>query len=200
MKLSEAANRITNIDDIEKNLVSQLVITPILENNQIGASSIDLRLGTEFKVAASSRSPLVGQHEVHIENFFQTTFREFGESFILYPNQFVLTNTLEYIKLPYNLVGEIYARSSLNRIGLNVSTYVQPGYTGTLTIQLENNGLVPINLTSGMRLVQLVLSETDRATELYQTNTESKYISNTSPVLSALNQDKDMMKLKQLFK
>ncbi|MCS0543771.1 dCTP deaminase, partial [Aeromonas veronii] len=158
------------------------------------------RLGTEFKVSIPTKSPLLGTVEEPIEQFFQTTYRSFGETFILHPNQLVLVNTFEYIRIPNNLVGMVSIRSSLNRLGLNVSSIVHPGYAGTLTLQLENNGINAINLTCGMRLVQLVLFSSTPVPQAYISNSVSKYISNTSPILSQISKDTDLETLKKFTK
>lgn len=185
-----------NISDEE--LQKKLIITPILEMSQLNGASIDLRLGTEFKVSIPTKSPLIGIVEEPVDQFFQTTYRAFGENFILHPNQLVLVNTFEYIRIPNDLVGMINTRSSLNRLGLNVTSIIHPGYAGTLTLQLENNGVNAINLTCGMRLVQLVLFCSLPVPQSYLTNSVSKYISNTSPILSQINRDSDLEILKKL--
>lgn len=179
-------------DDIDKNLI----ITPLLEETQLNGASIDLRLGTEFKVSIPTRSPLIGVVEEPIDQFFQSTFRSFGEDFILYPNQLVLVNSFEYIRIPNDLVGMISTRSSLNRLGLNVTSIIHPGYAGTLTLQLENNGVNAIKLTCGMRLIQLILFTSAAVPQAYVSNSVSKYISNTSPILSQINRDSDLHILK----
>jgi len=181
----------------EEDLEQKLVISPLLEKSQLNGVSIDLRLGTEFKVSIPTKSPLIGMVDEPIEQFFQTTFRSFGENFILHPNQLVLVNTFEYIRIPNDLVGMISTRSSLNRLGLNVTSLIHPGYAGTLTLQLENNGINAINLTCGMRLIQLILFSSSAVPQAYISNSVSKYISNTSPILSQINRDSDLETLKK---
>ncbi|OCS84409.1 dCTP deaminase [Caryophanon latum] len=185
------------LDLDDDSLDRKLIISPILENTQLNGASIDLRLGTEFKVSIPTRSPLIGIVDEPMEQFFQSTFRSFGENFILHPNQLVLVNTFEYIKIPNDLVGMISTRSSLNRLGLNVTSIIHPGYAGTLTLQLENNGVNAINLTCGMRLIQLVLFASEPVPQSYISNSVSKYISNTSPILSQINRDSDLKILKK---
>ena len=97
---------------------SQLIVTPLLSKNQIGQSSIDLRLGNIFKVSKLVR-----------------------EGFILYPNQLVLATTFEFLKIPNNIVGNIYTRSSLNRLGIQIASMVHSGYRGSLTLELINKGI-----------------------------------------------------------
>ena len=92
----------------------QLVITPILSKEQIGQASIDLRLGNIFKVSRLTREGFIDISKDNIEKFFDTSYRDFGQDFILYPNQLVLANTFEFIKLPNNIMSNIYTRSSIN--------------------------------------------------------------------------------------
>lgn len=185
-----------NDDDLA--FEKKLIISPILDEAQIKGVSVDLRLGTEFKVSIPTKSPLMGIVEDPIDQFFQSTYRSFGENFILHPNQLVLVNTFEYLKLPNDLLGLVTSRSSLNRIGLNISSIIHPGYSGTLTLQLENNGVNAINLTCGMRLIQLTLFEVDKPQENHSSESLSKYISNTKPILSQVNRDSDLQTLKTI--
>ncbi|UOQ44572.1 dCTP deaminase [Halobacillus salinarum] len=175
-----------------------LVITPILDDAQLGPASVDLRLSTEFKVSVQTRSPILGVVEEPVETFFQETYREVGEDFILYPNQLVLASTFEYIRLPQNITGFVITRSSLTRLGLNISSIIQPGFAGTLTLQLSNLGENAIKLRTGMRLVQLVLYNVEEPAMSYRTNSASKYVSDIEPVLSGISKDKDLEMLRKL--
>lgn len=180
------------------NDVDKLVISPLLDDDQIGPASVDLRVGTEFKVMINSRSPVFGVIEEDIDSFYQTTYRNFGEDIYIYPGQQVLAVTFEYIRIPLTCFGQLFTRSSLQRLGLSTSSIIQPGYTGTLTVPLENKGNTPIVLKSGMRLFQLVLFDvsSDNAGEcISYTNTESKYVGDTSPAVSGINSDADLKKL-----
>ncbi|WP_089744457.1 dCTP deaminase [Gracilibacillus ureilyticus] len=178
----------------------KLIVTPILEKTQLNGASIDLRLGTEFKVSIPTKSPLLGTISEPIDQFFQTTYRSFGEDFILYPNQLVLVNTFEYIRIPNDLVGMINTRSSLSRLGININSLIHSGYAGTLTLQIENNGVNAINLTCGMRFIQMILFSGETVPQSYLSNSFSKYISNTSPILSQINRDSDLDTLRKLTK
>ena len=177
----------------------QLVITPILENNQIGESTIDLRIGNIFRMSKQTRIPYIDISDTSIERFFDTTYRDFGEDFIIYPNQLVLASTFEFIKLPNNIMSHVYTRSSINRLGINIASVVQPGYSGTLTLELKNIGHNAIKLTAGMRIVQLVLFdvESDEFTAYSQIR-DAKYIANTEPKISNIYDDKDLKILRSL--
>lgn len=88
-----------------------------------------------------------------------------GELF-LHPRHFALASVYEYIKVPKDLCADVVGRSTWARVGLVVAmaTFVHPGYSGCLTLELQNLGEMPIRLRPGLRVAQLVFRETiDRA-------------------------------------
>lgn len=185
------------IKELRTDAADSLVITPLLAEDQIGPAGVDLRLSTEFKVSIQTREPLFGVVDRPIETFFQETHRQFGDSFVLYPNQLVLASTFEYIRLPTNLMGLIFTRSSFNRLGLQISSVVQPGYAGTLTLELTNKGENAIRLVTGMRIVQLMLLEVN-ATSGYLDTILPKYVGHIHPTTSGIVKDKDLEFLTRL--
>lgn len=182
---------------------NRLSITPILdEESQIGECSIDLRLGTNFEVDMRTRKPFFDPLSDNrpIETFFQDTYRNFGEKFILYPQQLVLASTFEYVKLPDDLFGIIFTRSSWNRLGLNISSVLQSGYAGVINLELVNNSSNPIALYPGLRIVQLVLFKVDGQAEApYHLKSISKYVANSEPGLSSISEDRDLQLIKEKF-
>lgn len=171
---------------------SELIITPLLSKTQIGQSSIDLRLGTIFKVSKLIRDGFIDVNKNNLDKFFETSYRNFGEDFILYPNQLVLATTFEFLKFPNNMVGNIYTRSSLNRLGIQISSVIHSGYRGVLTLELINNGAIPIKLKSGMRIVQLELFKGENLENKdYYKLKGAKYIANIEPKTSIIYEDKD---------
>lgn len=149
----------------------KLVVSPILCARQLGASSIDLRLGNVFlMVRARGLSVVdparfahtddtVGDHE------FEQARRQkheryeapFGQNFLLHPGMLALVPTLEWIKLPANLQGIVTARSSWAREGLSIATasLIHPGYKGVITLELANLGQIPLRLYPGLRIAQI---------------------------------------------
>ena len=106
----------------------------------------------------------------------------FGEKFIVHPGRFVLGSTLEWLRFPNNIGGYITGKSSLGRRGLIIETAagVQPGFCGTLTLEIANVGEVPIAITPGMRVAQIFFHELcgDEATSV------SKYSGRRRPILA----------------
>lgn len=183
----------------------QLVIRPLLEPTQITSVGIDLRLGCNFLVSVHGREPFINTSrnvefasgQSNIKRFFQESRRQLGETFILYPNQTVLASSLEYLKIPNTLMLALYMRNSYSRLGLTLSTVVQPGYCGCLSIELTNNNINPVNLTVGARIFQGIFLTADQATDYHAT--ERKYVCSVRPEPSAAIADRDLEKLTLLW-
>lgn len=183
----------------------RLIITPILDpEKQFSTSTIDLRLGSKFKVDLKTRMPFIDplENSRPISTFFDETYRDFGEKFLVYPGQLVIGSTFEYVKIPNNVFGVLTTRSSWNRLGISISTIVQPGYAGVLTLDIVNQSSNPIALYPGLRLTQLVLFSIDELSERelgYLTSPISKYKATSEPILSNIDADKDLQTLKEKF-
>lgn len=185
---------------------NDLVIRPLLEPSQISPIGIDFRLGCNFLISVHGREAFIntslndefGEGQRDVKRFFQESRRQLGETFILYPNQTVLASSLEYVKLPEQYLLSLYMRSSYSRLGLTVSTIVQPGYCGCLSIELTNNNINPINLTVGARIFQGVLLIADKTAPYF--NNERKYVCTVRPEPSAAIQDKDIQILADLWR
>lgn len=155
----------------EPDLSDRLVITPILDaEEQIGAASVDLRLGSSFIEIRRRNEHVVDPFEELPVAKTVTTERwniPFGESFVLHPGQFILGATFEFVRLPSSIGGQVLGRSSWGRVGLIVATAVtvQPGYGGCLTLEIQNLGSVPIKLYPGLRIAQLMLWRTQAPTK-----------------------------------
>jgi deoxycytidine triphosphate deaminase len=155
-------------DDISLRLFSpnpdRLVVTPLLPDFASGAS-LDLRLGNTFIVFVRSRTASFDPLEEHqdprqVQRSMQLAW---GDSFVLHPAELVLAATLEYLVLPSDLSAQVVSRSSYGRLGLLSATAVQvhPHFHGCLTLELVNLGTVPLLLTPGERIAQLVLAPTN---------------------------------------
>jgi dCTP deaminase len=149
----------------ETDLTKRLVIAPLLDRaKQVGPGSIDLRLGSEFLEVPKQDNAYIDPFD-HRESRAQFgsadrhSYVALGDRFVLHPGQFVLGSTLEFLAIPDDLVGQVLSRSSWGRLGLLVATAVavQPGFRGVLTLELVNDGSVPIVLRPGLRVAQLQL-------------------------------------------
>ncbi len=145
--------------DIKKYLEEgKIVIEPLNPEIQIQPSSVDLRLGNEFKVFRHMEKAFIDPFSDDVEKYTETIKIKDNEQFILHPREFVLACTLEHIELPNDLVARVEGRSSLGRLALLIHAtagYVDPGFKGQLTLELSNVGKMPIALRPGMRICQI---------------------------------------------
>jgi deoxycytidine triphosphate deaminase len=148
----------------------------IRHDEENGRPSHDLRLGRYFIVFQRnevafldpldpSKIPSVIQREVEVG---------WGEKFTLHPSELVLAATFESMRVDEGCAAQVLSRSSLGRLGLLSATAVQvhPGFVGCLTLELANLASVPLRLTPGQRIAQLVpalaLGSDDGYTGYYQ--------------------------------
>lgn len=151
----------------------RLIVTPLLDPDEtIGAGSIDVRLGNQFlifKRESFARLDIAKADELNLERYQERQIKAFREPFILHPQQLVIGSTLEYIQLPKNLMCYVIGKSTWGRMGLIIATAtkVDPGYRGCITLEIINEGEVPLVLYPGVPIAQLVLHRT-QAGEGYQ--------------------------------
>lgn len=179
----------------------ELIIKPLLSEEQFGEISLDLRLGSDFLVSVQGREPFIDAtgclSSRPISSFFQETKRLIGESFYLHPHQTVLCSSLEYIKLPDNIFLTLSSRSSYSRLGLSISAIVQPGYCGCIPIELTNNNNNPIKLLVGASVLQARFFELSSETNYFDKN--RKYTCQVRPIASKITKDEEFDKLLNLF-
>jgi len=136
----------------------KLTVAPLREQS-IQPASVDCHLSDHFLVIESRKTK-------HITLDTPTAYREIRtKSIVVKPHSFLLATTEEYIKLPANISAFVEGRSSIGRIGLFIQNagWVDPGFEGNITLELYNANAVPITLTAGRRICQLVFSRMDRA-------------------------------------
>jgi dCTP deaminase len=143
---------------------SRLVVSPILDSDQIGDASIDVRLGSSFLVVSRTRAQAFAVTRDRVEvpdSYYEAHMVGSNGSIVLHPGEFVLGSTLEYLSLPPDLMAYVIGKSTIGRLGLIIATatHVAPGYKGTLTLELTNVGTVPIRLEPGIQIAQLVFHD-----------------------------------------
>jgi dCTP deaminase len=120
-------------------------------------ASIDLRLGNSFRVFHNHRVTAIDLRDPP-RNLTEEVVVPEGEPFAIHPGEFVLGRTLEYLELPDDVVARIEGKSSIGRLGLIVHAtagFVDPGFRGTLTLEITNLTRVPIKLYTGLLIAQL---------------------------------------------
>ena len=176
---------------VDKMREGKLVITPILHAKQLGAASIDLRMGNVFLMVRARGSshvdPLaVGESLVAAQKHDIATRRwqkheryviPFKTRFLLHPGTLALVPTLEWVMLPEDLHGSVTARSTWAREGLSIATatFVEPGYQGTITLELANLGQIPIALYPGLRIAQIAFISTEKGESFVEESKPSQF-------------------------
>ncbi len=120
-------------------------------------ASVDLRLGDTFRVFHNHRTSAIDLREPPTNLTEQVKIVD-GEAFVIHPGEFCLGRTLEHVELPDDIVARIEGKSSVGRLGLIVHAtagFCDPGWRGTLTLELNNLTRVPIKLYSGLAIAQL---------------------------------------------
>ena len=124
---------------------------------QVQPSSYDVRLAKEFRVFRSHEFEVIDPRE-DMTGLTELVIHEEGTPFVLHPGEFVLGSTVEVISLPAWLAARIEGKSSLGRLGLMIHStagYIDPGFSGTVTLELSNVTRLPIRLWPGMLIGQV---------------------------------------------
>ena len=129
------------------------------DDTLVQPSSVDVRLDNLFRVFNNTRYTHIdpAKQQDELTSLVQPVD---GEPFVLHPGEFVLGSTLECCTLPDDLAGRLEGKSSLGRLGLlthSTAGFIDPGFSGHITLELSNVANLPITLWPGMKIGQLCL-------------------------------------------
>lgn len=169
---------------------SDIFITPILDSKQIGNSAVDIRLGRHFLSPKPTRMSSVDvKHKPEqVLAAQESMLVDYGDPVQLQPGACILGSVLEFISLPEDVYAEVVTRSSWGRLDLTIATAVgvHAGYSGCLTLELENMGAIPIKLYPGTRIGQLIFHELDKPDA---NPYHGKYIAPTRPEYTRIHRE-----------
>lgn len=140
----------------EEMATGEIVIEPF-EPDDLQPASVDLHLDRDVRVFVNHTEGYVDLGKETPDLTKVETIPE-DRAFILHPGEFVLGNTLERIELGHRIVARLEGKSSLGRIGLLIHStagFVDPGWKGTLTLELSNVSRLPLTLYRGMPIGQI---------------------------------------------
>ena len=127
------------------------------DETMVQPSSIDVRLDKYFRLFDNHKYPFIDPAEDQPE-LTRLIEIERDEPLILHPGEFVLGSTFEVVTLPDDLAARLEGKSSLGRLGLlthSTAGFVDPGFSGHVTLELSNVATLPIKLWPGMKVGQL---------------------------------------------
>lgn len=149
----------------------------------INPASINLRLGDTFKRITHTQPYLKLGEEVEYEDVEVVD----GDHVVIFPGEFMLATTKEWIRVPITAAAFVQGRSSIGRAALTVQNagFVDPGFEGHITLELKNDGPVPIALYVGYPVTQLVYMEAKDASRAY----DGKYFGQVDATGSRMHMD-----------
>lgn len=161
----------------------------------VGASSMDFRLGKYFKVYNHTKHAMLDPKD-------PDTFKDVARlieiddedaPFVVQPGEFVLGVTMESVKLPDDVVARVEGRSSLGRLGIIVHStagFIDAGFEGTITLEITNINRMPVALYPGMRVCQLAFETMTSPAEVpYNKKKSQKYQGQQYPEESRISMD-----------
>jgi dCTP deaminase len=173
-------------------------IEPAIDyDTQLGACSIDFRLGNDFRIFDYSRHPYIDlRTDKPIAEYMREVVIEDQQPFIIQPRGFVLTSTLEWVELGDDLAARLEGRSSLGRLGIIVhstAALFEPGWSGNIVIELGNLGVMPVALYPGMRICSLTFEQVSSPVDVpYYKKPGNKYAGQRGAVASRIFKDTDL--------
>jgi dCTP deaminase len=174
-------NRILERMDLPVDDPGGLVITPIIDRQSaFDADSVDLRLGCHF-LLPKSQEPVFCPDEKSSTSLHDQIHVPWGEYLVVPAHQTVLGATLEFVKLPYDVSGEILTKSSVARTFILIETapWIHPLYRGCLTLEIANVSNTPVLLYPGRLIGQLILMRVEGADK--EAKLDTTYFGPTRP-------------------
>ena len=145
--------------DIKKELESGRVKVEPFDRAMLQPSSVDVRLDRFFRVFENHKYSVIDP-AAEQPDLTKAVELKGDEEFILHPGEFVLASTYEVITLPDDVAGRLEGKSSLGRLGLlthSTAGFIDPGFSGHITLELSNVANLPVKLYPGMKIGQLCL-------------------------------------------
>ena len=143
--------------DIRKELADGRVVLDPLDDAMVQPSSIDVRLDRFFRLFDNHKYAVIdpAQDQPDLTRLVEV---EGDDPFVLHPGEFVLGSTFETVTLPDDVAARLEGKSSLGRLGLlthSTAGFIDPGFSGHVTLELSNVATLPIKLWPGMKIGQL---------------------------------------------
>ena len=143
--------------DIRSHIDTGRIALDPYDATMIQPSSIDVRIDRYFRLFDNHKYPVIDPAEDQPD---LTRLIEVApdEPFILHPGEFVLGATFEQVTLADDVAARLEGKSSLGRLGLlthSTAGFIDPGFSGHVTLELSNMATLPVKLWPGMKIGQL---------------------------------------------
>mgnify|MGYP001761681002 CR=1 FL=1 len=179
--------------DIRAELDSGRVGLDPLDPAMVQPASVDVRLDRFFRLFDNHRYAHIDPRQEQDE-LTRLVEVDPDEAFILHPGEFVLGSTYEQVTLPDDLAARLEGKSSLGRLGLlthSTAGFIDPGFSGHVTLELSNVATLPITLWPGMKIGQLCFFRLSSAAQSpYGTGAnQNRYQGQRGPTASRAHRD-----------
>jgi dCTP deaminase len=153
--------------DIRAELDAGRVLLEPYDKEMVQPSSVDVRIDRYFRLFDNHKYPVIdpAQEQPELTRLVEV---EGDEAFVLHPGEFVLASTYEIVTLPDDVAARLEGKSSLGRLGLlthSTAGFIDPGFSGHVTLELSNVATLPIKLWPGMKIGQLCFFRLSSAAE-----------------------------------
>ena len=143
--------------DIKAEIAAGRVGLDPWDPTMVQPSSVDVRLDRFFRLFDNHKYPFIDP-AVDQPDLTRLVQVDPDQSFVLHPGEFVLASTFEFVTLPDDVAARLEGKSSLGRLGLlthSTAGFIDPGFSGHITLELSNVATLPITLWPGMKIGQL---------------------------------------------
>lgn len=143
--------------DIRAEIDAKRIVLDPYDPSMVQPSSVDVRIDRYFRLFDNHRYAHIDPAEEQPE-LTRMVEVDPNEAFILHPGEFVLASTFETVTLPDNIAARLEGKSSLGRLGIvthSTAGFIDPGFSGHITLELSNVATLPIKLWPGMKIGQL---------------------------------------------
>jgi len=132
----------------------------------------DVRIADEFKIFTNINSTIVDP-----KHFDPRSFVDFkGEVCVIPPNSFALARTVEYFRIPRNVITVCVGKSTYARCGIIVNvTPFEPEWEGIVTLEVSNTTPLPARIYAGEGIAQVLFFESDEVCETSYADKKGKY-------------------------
>jgi len=173
--------------DIRAEVDAGRVVLDPYDATMVQPSSVDVRIDRFFRLFDNHKYPVIdpSQEQPELTRLVEV---EPEEAFVLHPGEFVLASTFEIVTLPDDVAARLEGKSSLGRLGLlthSTAGFIDPGFSGHVTLELSNVATLPIKLWPGMKIGQLCFFRLSSAAERpYGSADGSRYQGQRGPTAS----------------
>jgi dCTP deaminase len=153
--------------DIRSEIDSGRVRIDPFEASMVQPSSIDVRIDRFFRLFDNHKYPVIDPSEEQPDLTHLVEVKP-DDAFVLHPGEFVLASTYEQVTLPNDVAARLEGKSSLGRLGLlthSTAGFIDPGFSGHVTLELSNVATLPIKIWAGMKIGQLCFFRLSSAAE-----------------------------------